>query len=155
MTDFSLASFCSAVVVMAAPLILAALGETITEKAGVVNLSLDGTILLGAMTGFVVASQFQSLLFGFLGAGLIGGFSGAILGIIGIKIRQSQVAVGFALTFFCRDLAYFLGNPYVRLRGVQAPNLPVPFLKDIPFFHPYPCRICQHAGNSRLYLPAV
>ena len=62
------ATFLAAIVVMAAPLVLASLGETLTEKAGVVNLSLDGTILLGAMTGFAVASLTKSLLFGFLAA---------------------------------------------------------------------------------------
>ena len=72
MMDISLASFLAAVVVMAAPLVLATLGETLTEKAGVVNLSLDGTLLLSAMVGFVVASHSQSLTLGFLAAAATG-----------------------------------------------------------------------------------
>ncbi len=134
MIDVSLASFLAAIVVMAAPLVLAALGETLTEKAGVVNLSLDGTILLAAMTGFVVASWSQSLTLGFVAAALTGGAVAALLAIVGVWLGQSQVAVGFALTFLCRDLAYFLGNPYARQQGPQLATLPVPFLADIPFF---------------------
>jgi general nucleoside transport system permease protein len=132
--DTTLSSFFAAIAVMAAPLVLAALGETLTEKAGVVNLSLDGTIVLSAMTGFVVASQSQSLALGFIAAALVGGSIAALLGIIGVWLGQSQVAVGFALTFLCRDLAYFLGNPYARQQGPQLATLPLPFLADIPFF---------------------
>jgi simple sugar transport system permease protein len=132
--DITLSSFLAAIAVMAAPLVLAALGETLTEKAGVVNLSLDGAILLSAMTGFVVASRSQSLLFGFLAAALTGCAVAALLAIIGVWLGQSQVAVGFALTFLCRDLAYFLGNPYARQQGPQLATLPVPFLSDLPFF---------------------
>jgi len=127
------ATFLAALVTMAAPLVLAALGETLTEKAGVVNLSLDGTILLGAMTGFVVASVTQSLLLGFLAAGLTGCAVAALVAVIGVWLGQSQVAVGFALTFLCRDLAYFLGNPYARQQGPQLAALPVPLLADLPF----------------------
>ena len=132
--DVSLSSFLTAIVVMAAPLVLAALGETLTEKAGVVNLSLDGTLLLAAMTGFAVASRSQSLALGVMAAALTGGAVAALLALIGIWLGQSQVAVGFALTFLCRDLAYFLGNPYARQQGPQLATLPIPFLADIPFF---------------------
>ena len=129
-----ISSFLAAIAVMAAPLVLAALGETLTEKAGVVNLSLDGTILLGAMTGFVVASRSQSLLLGFVAAALTGCAVAALLALIGVWLGESQVAVGFALTFLCRDLAYFLGNPYARQQGPQLATLPIPLLADIPFF---------------------
>ncbi len=130
----TLASFIAAIAVMAAPLVLAALGETLTEKAGVVNLSLDGAILLSAMTGFVVASRSESLALGFLAAALTGCAVAALLAFIGVWLGQSQVAVGFALTFLCRDLAYFLGHPYARQQGPQLATLPLPFLSDIPFF---------------------
>jgi len=132
--DFSLTAFFAAIAVMGAPLVLAALGETLTEKAGVVNLSLDGTIILSAMTGFVVAARCHSLTLGFLAAMLTGGSVAALLAIIGVRLGQSQVAVGFALTFLCRDLAYFLGHPYARVEGPQLSTLPIPFLAELPFF---------------------
>ncbi|MGB3209772.1 MAG: ABC transporter permease [Desulforhopalus sp.] len=131
--DITLSSFLAAIAVMAAPLVLAALGETLTEKAGVINLSLDGSILLSAMTGFVVACESNSLLLGFLAAALTGCAVAAILAVIGVWLGQSQVAVGFALTFLCRDLAYFLGSPYARQQGPQLETLPLPLFSEIPF----------------------
>jgi len=116
----------------AAPLILATMGETLTEKAGVINLFLDGTILLSAMTGFAVAYETHSLVLGFLAAGVVGVLVAAVVAGAGIYLGQSQVAVGFVLMLMCRDLAYFLGNPYSRLQGPQVGLSPLPFLKDIP-----------------------
>ncbi len=132
--DMTFSSLLAGIAIMAAPLILAALGETLTEKAGVVNLSLDGTILLAAMTGFLVACKSQSPALGFLAAALTGCAVAAVLAAVGVWLRQSQVAVGFALTFLCRDLAYFLGNPYARQQGPQLNTLAVPGLSKIPFF---------------------
>lgn len=63
------------VVAGAAPILLATLGETITEKAGIINLSLDGTIILSAMTGFVTAMMTGSLLAGFIAAAVAGAAS--------------------------------------------------------------------------------
>ncbi|MCP3890298.1 MAG: ABC transporter permease [Desulfobulbaceae bacterium] len=134
--DITLSSFLTAIIIIAAPLILAALGETLTEKAGVVNLSLDGTLLLSAMTGFAIAYETNSLLLGFLGGAITGGAVALLLAIIGVWLGQSQVAVGFALTFLCRDLAYFLGTPYARKQGPQLEILQIPILADIPFIGP-------------------
>lgn len=132
--DFSLSSFFAAIAIMAAPLLIAALGETISEKGGVVNLSLDGSILLSAMAGFAIASDTHSLFLGFLAAVVTGAAVALILSIVGIWLNQSQVAVGFALTFLCRDLAYFLGNPYSRQQGPQLEKIFIPYLSDLPFF---------------------
>lgn len=132
--EISLATFLAAVAAMSAPVILAALGETLTEKAGVVNLSLDGAILLSAMAGFVVASSSASLPLGFAASALTGCLVAAVLALIGVSLHQSQVAAGFALTFLCRDLAYFLGHPYARQQGPQLTTLPIPGLADLPFF---------------------
>ncbi len=121
------------VVAGAAPIVLATLGETVTEKAGIINLSLDGTILLSAMTAFVVAFETNNILLGFIFASIVGAIVAAIVAFFSIYLKQSQVAVGFVLTLMTRDLAYFLGNSYSRLQGPQVVPLPVPFLKEIPF----------------------
>lgn len=134
--DFSLSSFFAAIAIMAAPLLIAALGETISEKGGVVNLSLDGSILLSAMAGFAIASDTQSLFLGFLAAVVTGAAVALILSIVGIWLNQSQVAVGFALTFLCRDLAYFLGNPYSRQQGPQLEK----FSSHISVIYPFSAR---------------
>jgi ABC-type uncharacterized transport system permease subunit len=117
----------------AAPVLFAVIGETISERAGVINLSMNGTILLSAMGGFAVAVETGSLLLGFLGGALIGGLVALIVAFSSITLKQSQVAVGFVLALTCRDLAYFLGNPYVAVQGPRLNALPIPWLADIPY----------------------
>ncbi|MBU1168793.1 MAG: ABC transporter permease [Proteobacteria bacterium] len=133
MNDFSAMMILSSIIAAACPIIFAAIGETITEKSGVINLSLDGTILLSAMTAFVISYSTGSVFLGFFMASLVGGFVALIVVFFSIYLRVSQVAVGFVLTLTCRDLAYFIGNPYSRLLGPQVQPLPIPFLSDLPF----------------------
>ena len=101
------------VLAAAAPIIFAVMGETLSERAGVINLSMNGTILLTAMSGFAVAYSTDSLLLGFLAGMLIGALVALIVAFASITLKQSQVAVGFVLALTCRDLAYFLGNPFM------------------------------------------
>jgi len=134
--EISITVLLAGIAASAAPLILAGLGETLTEKAGVINLSLDGAILLSAMTGFVTAARFDSLTAGFAAAAVTGMLSSLVLVIISVYLGQSQVAVGFALTFLCRDLAYFLGAPFARTAGPQLTASPIPLLSDLPVIGP-------------------
>ncbi len=133
MDDIQWSILFASVVAGAAPVILATLGETLTEKSGLINLSLDGSILLSAMIAFAVSFHTQSLFFGFVAAALAGSAVAGIVAVFSLYLRQSQVAVGFVLTLMCRDLAYFLGNPYSRQPGPQLSPLPIPLLKEIPF----------------------
>jgi simple sugar transport system permease protein len=112
--------------------VIATIGETITEKSGIINLSLDGTILLSAMTGFVTAYETGSVVLGFMGAAATGAAVALVVALFSIYLGVSQVAVGFVLTLMTRDLAYFLGNFYARLHGPQVRPLPIPYLSDIP-----------------------
>jgi general nucleoside transport system permease protein len=118
------------------PMVYACIGETITEKAGVINLSLDGSILLSAMTGFAVAYTSGSLVLGLLSAMGIGALVALIVVVAGIELRQDQVAVGFILTLLTADLSSFLGNPFVRKPGPEMPHLAIPILKDLPIVGP-------------------
>lgn len=136
MNDLSLGLLLAGVLATAAPLIIAALGETITEKAGVINLSLDGSLLLSAMVAFMVAYESGSFTLGFTAAAVTGAVIAALVAVFGIYLGQLQVAVGFALTLMCRDLAYFLGNPYSRLQGPQLLSIEIPWLSDIPLIGP-------------------
>ena len=115
-----------------APLVLATLGETITEKAGVINLSLDGTMLLSAMAAFALASATGSPWTGALGGMAVGAAVAAILGLTNIYLGQSQLAVGFILTLLCRDLAYFLGHSYSRQPGPTFGLWGIPGLSETP-----------------------
>lgn len=124
----------ASVIAGAAPILFATLGETITEKAGLINLSLDGTIMLSAMTSFVIAFETGSIIMGFIGAALVGALIAAIVAVFSVYLNQSQVAVGFVLTLMARDLAYFLGNPYSRMQGPCVTPQPIPLLRSIPFF---------------------
>jgi len=126
----------SGVLVTAAPIMFAVIGETITERAGVINLSINGTILLSAMGGFAAAYKTGSLVLGFLAGMLIGRVVAFIVAFSSIELHQSQVAVGFVLALACRDLSYFLGNPLFGLPGPRLPTWAIPGLKDIPVIGP-------------------
>ena len=134
MTELNLTILFASVIAGAAPIVLAALGETITEKAGLINLSLDGSILLSAMAAFVVAYETRSLMAGFAAGAVVGALVASTVALFSIYLGQNQVAVGFVLTLMTRDLAYFIGNPYSRLQGPQVAPLAVPGLNKIPFF---------------------
>jgi len=120
------------VLAAAAPVLFAAIGETISERAGVINLSVNGTILLSAMAGFAASVATGSLLLGFLVGALVGGLVAFIVAFASIALKQSQVAVGFVLALMCRDLAYFLGSPVMGVSGPRVPSMPIPGLSDIP-----------------------
>jgi ABC-type uncharacterized transport system permease subunit len=124
------------VLAAAAPVMFAVIGETITERAGIINLSLNGSILLSAMGGFTVAYISGSLLLGFLTGMLIGAVVAFVVAFGSITLHQSQVAVGFVLALAGRDLSYFLGVPYMNLSGPTLPTWQIPILKDIPFIGP-------------------
>lgn len=130
----------------ATPLVIASIGETITERAGVINLSLDGSIILSSVFGFAAAysaSQMMqgagiidptgiSLLLGFLAAMLCGGLIALPIAFSNIKLRQDQVAVGFVLTLLGADLARFLGQEYTRIPGPQISRFDLPLLSELP-----------------------
>jgi len=124
------------VLASAAPVLFAVIGETISERAGVINLSMNGTILLAAMGGFAVSVRTESLFFGFIGGIIIGALVALVLAFSSITLRQSQVAVGFVLTMVCRDLSYFLGNPYMGLTGPRLSSWTIPGLSQIPILGP-------------------
>jgi len=114
------------------PLVFAGIGETLTEKAGIINLSLDGSILLAAMAGFAVSFVSGSVALGILFAMLVGAAVAFLVAYGSIALRQDQVAVGFVLTLLCADLSSFVGNPYVRKPGPSVPHMAIPGLVDLP-----------------------
>lgn len=119
-----------------APILIAAIGETLSERAGVINLSLNGTIILSAMMGFWAALVTDSILLGFLSGMLVGALVAAIVAFSSITLKQSQVAVGFVLAVTCQDLAYFLGNPIMGAQAAMMYASPIPLLSSIPILGP-------------------
>ncbi|MEW6139587.1 MAG: ABC transporter permease [Thermodesulfobacteriota bacterium] len=118
------------------PLALASLGETFTERAGVINLSMDGAILLSAFSAFAVASLSGNPWAGLLIAAATGMATALVLAAVGLVLGRSQLAVGFTLTLLCRDLAYFLGQPYARQPGPQFDVWNIPGLSQLPLIGP-------------------
>lgn len=122
----------NSIVANATPLVIASIGETITERAGVINLSLNGSILLAAMFGFVAAKTTESLVLGLLVAMLVGAVIALIVAVSSIELRQDQVAIGFVLTLLAGDLATFLGQPYNNESGPSFQKMPIPIFAEIP-----------------------
>ena len=132
----ALASTLRGIIRAAAPIVIAAQGELITERAGVINLSLDGSIMLAAMTAHVVARTTGSLVQAVLAAMAVGAAVAFVVVFSSIALRLNQVAVGFVLTILCADLAIFLGKPHFNQPGREIPTVPIPVLEDIPILGP-------------------
>ncbi len=126
----------SSIILQASPLIIAVCGETITERSGVINLSLDGTMLMAAMTGFVVALKSDNVWVGFLAAAGVGMVFALIIAFGSIRLKQNQVAIGFVLTLLGDDLSSFLGQNYTRIPGPFIKKMAIPVLQDIPVLGP-------------------
>lgn len=120
----------------ATPVVFAVIGETFSERAGIINLSMNGVILLSAMTGFAVALTIDNVWLGFVAGALVGALVAALLAFASITLKQSQVAVGFVLALLCRDLSYFLGNPIMGESGPRLSSAPIPLLSNIPLLGP-------------------
>lgn len=124
------------IVAAASPLVYAVVGETISEKAGVINLSLDGTIMLSAMAAFAVSFLTGSAWLGFLAAVAVSALAAALIAFASIELRLNQIAVGFVLFLLCAKLASFLGDPYVGEQAAHVEPMAIPGLSSIPFVGP-------------------
>ena len=124
------------IITAATPLLYAALGELITEKSGVLNLGVEGMILLGAVSGFAVVHFTGSAALGIL-AGLLGGAGlSLIFALLVLGFQASQVATGLALTIFGVGLSALLGQDLVGIAYAGLPTLAVPLLAKIPIVGP-------------------
>ena len=103
------------------PFLFVSLGECLTEKSGRVNLGLEGTLVMGAMTAYGVAHLTQSPWLGILAAGAVGGVLGALHAVLCARPRVNDVAVGIALMLFGVGLAFFIGKPLI---DATVPHLP-------------------------------
>jgi simple sugar transport system permease protein len=136
MDNAQLIAVVASIVLQASPLIIAVCGEILTERSGVVNLSLDGSMLVAAMAAFVVSLSTENLWLGFAVAAVVGMFFAGIVAFGSIRLGQSQVAIGFVLALLGDDLSAFLGQNYSRMPGEVVPHMPVPILQDIPVIGP-------------------
>jgi ABC-type uncharacterized transport system permease subunit len=114
------------------PYLYVALGETLTERAGRVNLGLEGTLVLGAMSGFAVSFLTGSPWLGVLAAGIAGTGLGALHAMICNLPRVNDIAVGIALFVFGTGLAFYLGKDYIQPRAEMLPGIPLGAWSDSP-----------------------
>lgn len=118
------------------PLVFAALGELITEKAGVLNLGVEGMMLVGAVSGFIVTVLTGSPYLGILAAIAAGVLMALIFGGLTQFLLTNQVATGLALTIFGVGLSAFIGLNYIGtpIQGLQP--IAIPGLSEIPVIGP-------------------
>ncbi len=136
MTTAAILTGLAGVLAAAAPIVFATIGETLTERAGVINLSVNGTIVFSAMTSFAVAVTTDNIWLGFAAGMFTGAMVALVLAFTSLTLKQSQVAVGYVLALMTLSLAYFLGNPFVGVQGPRVPSLPIPGLSGIPIIGP-------------------
>lgn len=126
----------ASLMVAATPILLAALGELVVEKAGVLNLGVEGMMIIGAVTGFIIAVETGNPWVGFLAAALGGAALSMIFALLTQVLLSNQVATGLALTLFGLGFSALLGQGYVGIRAPRVADWDVPLLSDIPVIGP-------------------
>ena len=116
------------------PILFAALGELITERAGILNLGVEGIMLVGAVAGFISAYVTADPWVGIIAAMILGMLMALIHAFLTITLRANQVVSGLAITLFGTGLSGYIGKNYVGLTLPKAFTAQtIPFLSDIPF----------------------
>ncbi len=133
--------FIIAMVIAATPLLLATLGELLTEKAGHLNLGVEGMMLLGAVAGFAVGFMTNNPILAFFAAGIAGAMGALIYGFLTISLRANQVVSGLTLTIFGTGVSSFAGTHFVGQK--MSPEfieyfspIQIPGLSQIPILGP-------------------
>src|SRR5215216_2886186 len=120
------------VITASTPLLLAASGELVVERAGVLNLGLEGMMIVGAACGFAGAYLTGSIAVGALCGMLAGAALSAVFAALTLGLAVNQVATGLALTILGVGLSGLIGAGFVGERIVPAPHLCIPLLNDLP-----------------------
>ena len=130
-------SVLAAAITAGTPILYAALGELITERSGVLNLGVEGIMLVGAVSGFIAAVVFENCWLGLAAAMVAGGLVALIHAFLTITLRANQVVCGLALTIFGTGLSGYLGKAYIGLPvGQPFVAQPLGFLSTLPFVGP-------------------
>lgn len=123
----------ASLMVAATPLILAAVGELVVEKAGVLNLGVEGMMIIGAISGFAFAVETGSPMVGFLAAAICSALLSLVFALLTQVLLSNQVATGLALTLFGLGFSSMVGQTYMGLRPPDMDKVNFGFLTDIPF----------------------
>lgn len=135
------ADFLFAVMRITAPILFATLAAVVAEKAGVVNIGLEGTMMITALFGFLFAYWTQSWVIGVLGAALVGALLGLMMGFFSLKLKTDIILAGIAVNMLGGGGTIFLLNMFTGLRGntgnLVTPNILIPTIK-IPLIDKIP-----------------
>jgi ABC-type uncharacterized transport system permease subunit len=121
------------IVTASTPLLIAALGELVTERSGVLNLGVEGMMAMGAACSFAAAVTFDSTLLGVAAGILAGALMSALFALVVLGFAANQVGSGLALTIFGLGLSGLIGAPFVGSRRDPVAPVHIPGLSDLPF----------------------
>jgi general nucleoside transport system permease protein len=116
----------------ATPLLIAALGELVVERSGVLNLGVEGMMVMGAVSGFAAAQLTGSPWLGMIAAIIVGALFSLLFGLLALTLVTNQVATGLALTLLGLGLSGLIGESFVGQAGIKLPSLHIPGLSEIP-----------------------
>ena len=129
--EFAEALFIS-IVTASTPLLLAALGELVVERSGVLNLGVEGMMIMGAVCAFAISLTTGNPYLGIV-AGALGGMAMSLLfGFLTLTLVANQVATGLALTLLGLGLSGMIGEAFVGTPGVKLSPIHIPYLSDLP-----------------------
>ncbi|WP_136807124.1 ABC transporter permease [Desulfosediminicola flagellatus] len=120
------------IITAATPLLFAAIGEMITEKSGVLNLGVEGMMVMGAITGFVVVHYTGSATLAVLASVIAGALMAALFALLILTFHASQVPTGLALTIFGIGLSALIGQSMIGIAYNGIPKISIPLLSSIP-----------------------
>ncbi len=129
-------SLLAAAVQSGTPILYATLGEILTEKSGILNLGVEGIMMVGALAAFLTALTTGSPALGFVVGGLAGALLAGVHAAVCLGFQGNQVVSGLALTILGTGLANFLGTPFVGKSGPGFTAMPIPGLADLPLLGP-------------------
>ncbi|MEO4040537.1 ABC transporter permease [Hoeflea sp. CAU 1731] len=124
------------IVTAATPLLLAAIGELVVERSGVLNLGVEGMIIMGAAVAFAVAKLSGNPYLGALCGALTGAAFSLLFGFLTLTLVTNQVATGLSLTILGLGLSGMIGESFVGQAGVPLNEIAIPVLSTIPFIGP-------------------
>ncbi|MCK8483123.1 ABC transporter permease [Aliiroseovarius sp. S2029] len=126
----------ASLMVAATPILLAAIGEAVVEKSGVLNLGVEGMMITGAVVGFAIGVNTGSPAIGFVAAAAAGAALSMLFGVLVLYLMSNQVATGLGLTLFGLGLSSLIGKPYEGLKAPSMAKWDIPVLGDIPILGP-------------------
>ncbi|WP_072395171.1 ABC transporter permease [Hyphomicrobium sp. CS1GBMeth3] len=124
------------IVIAATPLVFASIGELVAERSGVLNLGVEGMMVIGAIAAFAATYATGSYFLGGIAGALAGAAMGGLFGVLTLTLMSNQVATGLALTMFGLGLSALIGQSYSGISLGQFPKVDIPVLTDLPFIGP-------------------